>query len=78
VELLGEGADLGVRQRLRRAVGVLAGRVIVQHDHRQARPVAGLVVLEHLLIHWTADRRRFELQAPVPHQDRGAGTYTKS
>src|SRR5262245_13816111 len=50
VERLREGADLAVRQSLGRAVGVLALRVVVQHEHRQARAIAGPGVLQHLPI----------------------------
>src|SRR5271165_4570094 len=41
VQRLGEGADLCIGQSHRRAVGILALRIVVQHDHRQPRAVAG-------------------------------------
>src|SRR5438874_13816614 len=50
IESLREGADLRVRQTFRRAVGVLAVRIVVQDEHREPRAVAGLGVLQHLLV----------------------------
>ena len=50
VERLGEGADLGVRHSLCRAVSVFALRVIVQEDHRKARAAARLRPFEHLTV----------------------------
>src|SRR5271157_1004062 len=50
VKRLGEGADLGVRQSLSWAVGILALGVVVQNKHRQPRAVAGFGVFEHLLV----------------------------
>src|ERR1022692_1529548 len=35
VQCLSEGADLGIRQSLGRAVGIIALCVIVQHNHHQ-------------------------------------------
>jgi hypothetical protein len=40
VEGLGERADLGVQQALRRAVGIFALHIVVQHQHHQPRTVA--------------------------------------
>ena len=47
---LGERADLGVRQAVRGAVGVLALGVVVEHQHHQPRAVAGAGPLEHLAV----------------------------
>src|SRR5262245_17041719 len=48
VQPLSEGADLGVRQPLGRAIGVLACAVVVQDEHREPPAVACLRVLQHL------------------------------
>src|SRR5262245_1530424 len=50
VKCLGEGADPGVRQSLRRAVGVFAYRIVVQENRRQPRATARLGVFEHLAV----------------------------
>lgn len=48
VQRLGEGADFGVGQAERRAIGVFALCVVVQHQHREPRAVAGLGIFQHL------------------------------
>src|SRR5262245_27607543 len=48
VERLREGSDLGRGQALRRTIVILPFRVVVQHQHREPRAVAGLRVLEQL------------------------------
>src|SRR5664279_3758109 len=57
VQCLSEGADLGIRQSLGRAVGILALCVIVQHNHHQGCAAARLGVLAvsytHLRAHET-------------------------
>src|SRR5262249_59692984 len=63
VERRGEGADLGVGQPARRTVGVLALRIVVEHEHREPYAVAGSRVLEHLPI---ADRVAERRIGPAP------------
>src|SRR5215475_8569490 len=50
IERLGEGADPGVGQPLGRSVGILARRIVVQHEHREPHAGARLRIFQHLLI----------------------------
>ena len=50
IERLRERAEFHVRQSQRRAVGVFARRVIVQHQQLEPRAAAGLRVFQHLLV----------------------------
>src|SRR4030095_2398436 len=50
VQALRERPDLAGPEPLGRAVGVLARGVVVQDEHRQPGAVAGLGVLQHLLV----------------------------
>src|SRR5262245_19026090 len=58
VKRLGEGADLGRGQPLRRAVGVLAFVVVVQHQHFLPRARAGTGPLQHLAVAGRVAERR--------------------
>src|SRR4029434_5780161 len=66
VEGLRESADLGVAQALRRAVGVFAPLIVVQHQHHQFRSIAGTRVLEHLLVARRVAERR--IRPAADHQ----------
>src|SRR5271166_3764877 len=50
VERLGEGPDPRVRQTFGGTVGILSLRIIMEHQHRKPRAVAGLGVFQHLAI----------------------------
>jgi hypothetical protein len=71
VKRLSEGADLGVRQALRRTVGIFALRVVVQHEHHQPRTVARPRVLQHLPIPSRVGERR--IGTPTNHQVNALG-----
>src|SRR6476469_620737 len=50
VEGLGESADLRIGKPFSGPVGVLTLGIIVQHEQRKPRAIAGLGILEHLLV----------------------------
>ena len=66
VERLRERADLRVREPLGRAVGVLPLPVVMQDEHRETRPVAGLGVLQHLPVTGGVAERR--VRAAADHE----------
>ena len=64
-------AELGVGQPARRAVGIFALRVVVQHQHHQPRAVAGAGIFQHLAVAVGVAERR--VRAPADHQMNALG-----